>query len=373
MIRNFKMSKVLIILTGGLLSDGISSAWYTLGRCMKDSIKTEVNIDFLAIEESSDQTIIEKYKKLGYNVISTPFRRSKPLIYIKNLTTILKENSYDIIHVNGSSSLLILEMIAAKLAHVRKRIVHSRNTTCGNIFLHKILFYPFNFLANFKMACGEDAGKWLFGKSDFVVFHNGIDLNKFKYDPETRNTIRSELNLLDGDLAIGHVGRFNFQKNHEFLIDIFVEIQKKKSNSKLFLFGDGQFFDKVKNKVKKYGLEDKVIFMGTRGEINKYLQAMDLMLLPSRYEGLPNVVVEWQAAGLPSIISSSITKECGVSSLVNYLALSNAPKLWAMKAIDLADYKINRNKESKKAIDALKESGFDVRMQADKLLDIYSS
>lgn len=365
------MNKVLVILTGGISSDGISSAWFSL--CKSTHFSTESNsmkIDFLEIEEVSDSAGVNRFKELGYNILTTPVRQSSPLTYINNLRKILRDGEYKIIHVNGSSSFMLLEMVAAKLENINIRIAHSRNTTCNNIVCHKILSLPFRLLTNLRLACGDDAGKWLFGKSSFTIFHNGINLNKFKFSQSKREEFRNKLGLNEDVLAFGHVGKFNYQKNHHFLIHTFAEINKIASNSKLFLFGDGNMLDEIKNLVKNLQIENCVIFCGVVSDIEGYLQAMDEMILPSRFEGLPNVVIEWQASGLPSLLSDTITNECAVTELVKFKSLKDSPKEWAQAALELLRDN-NRIISSLNSESRLKETGFDIENQSRFLIDYY--
>lgn len=365
------MAKKLIILTGGISSDGISSSWYSICKELKKNDTSEYQIDFLEISEVSDENGVENYRKLGYNIISTPFRQSAPLSYFKSLRRIIRKGEYDTIHVNGSSSFMILEMLAARLEGVKIRIAHSHNTTCNNKLLHKVLFKPFNLLTNLRLACGEEAGKWLFGKSPFTIFHNGIDLEKFRFSAENRKNSRKLLSLDDDTLAFGHVGKFNYQKNHEFLLKVFSEILKIKPKSRLFLFGDGELMEGMKILAESIGIIDKVSFMGVVTNIDYYLSGLDEMLLPSRFEGLPNVVVEWQAAGLPSIISDCITQECKVSDLVKFMSLEDSHISWAKKAIENIPDICNRKYISFKAIDSLKSNGFDISAQTLTLQELY--
>ncbi|MDE6444897.1 MAG: glycosyltransferase family 1 protein [Muribaculaceae bacterium] len=366
--------KILIILTGGMSSDGISSAWLNICNKLNQLKETNnVDIEFLCIDEVSDMDSVKRFQDLGFDIIHVQQRQSSPINYLRNLRKILKSGNYDAIHVNGSSAFMILELLAAKLAKVKSIVVHSHNTTCNNRILHKLLFHPFNLLPTERLACGEDAGKWLYGSRSFEVFHNGIDLARFRYNENTRREYREKLGIGNDVVAFAHVGKFNYQKNHDFIIEIFDEITIKNTNSRLFLFGDGELQDEITRKVKGLNLEDKVIFMGVQQNIHKYLQAMDSMLLPSRFEGLPNVVVEWQAAGLPSLISDSVTEECAVTPLVSFASLNESPSVWAERIISHISTKRDREVESKEACEALEMNGFDINKQATKLIGIYKN
>lgn len=367
------MIRILNILTGGISSDGISSAWLNVCKeWNRSSISENLKLDFLCIEELSDSDSINEFLNLGFEIFYIPSRQSTPIKYFKALRKLLKKNDYDIVHVNGSSSFMLIEMLAAKLENIKVRISHSHNTTCSKLLLHKILKLPFLMTTNKRIACGKNAGKWLFGKNPFIIFHNGIQLQKFGYDKEIRRQYRKKLGLKDNTTAIAHVGKFNNQKNHNFLIQIFSQIYSLKSSSHLFLYGDGPLLPEIMNLVKNMGIEDKVSFMGVVSNIENYLQAMDLMLLPSLFEGLPNVVVEWQANGLPSIISDSVTDECSVTNFTQFLSLKEQPEKWAEECLKILGIYNNRECQSVEGRDKLTTSGFEISNQVELLHKIYS-
>ena len=176
--------------------------------------------------------------------------------------------------------------------------------------------------------------------------------------------MREELGI-EGKKVIGHVGRFNPQKNHEFLIDIFNEVYKKDNNTVLLLVGDGYLKEKIEDKVKKLGLEDSVRFLGVREDIPELLQAMDLFLFPSLFEGLPVVLVEAQAAGLKCVTSTGVTKETDITNSLEFYDLNETPEKWAEKIINLDTTKINNSK-------LLIEKGYDSSTNIKWLVDFYS-
>ncbi len=229
-----------------------------------------------------------------------------------------------------------------------------------------------NKYADYKFACFNDAAKWGFGNTkDYILFKNGIEYEKFLYNNNIRNKIRKDLDLSDNDILIGHVGRFNRQKNHEFLIDVFKELQKINNNSYLMLVGRGILEDLIKEKVKRYNLAEKVFFMGVRNDVYKLMQAMDVFAFPSTYEGLPIAVVEAQAASLPCLVSNNVSKEVVIDpNLIDYASLKDSPKKWVEKMMKL--YKSNSNR---KIIDItnLEKNGYNIKTNSKKLQDFYLS
>lgn len=353
--------KILVILTGGIRDDGITSVWLTYCKefIRQKYFANHFRIDFAFIDDLSKESEIRKFKELGIKTIELPNRLHHPLKYLKCLVGILKESSYDVIHANGSSSLMCIEMLAGKMAKTPVRISHSRNTECSFGFLNILLRPLFLHLCNGRFACGEAAGKWLFGKKDFVIINNGKDFSKFHYSADVRTEIIQKLKLSD-KIVVGHVGCFTKIKNQSFLIDVFEELLKLEPNAVLYLMGIGDMLEKMKQKTRNLGLDGNVIFAELVTDMPDRLHAMDLMVLPSLHEGLPNVVLEWQALGLPCLLSDAITKACAVSDLVEYESLAESPKVWAVHLYNVIQTKRNRKSDANNCVIALKKAGFDI-------------
>ena len=199
----------------------------------------------------------------------------------------------------------------AKRYGLEKFIVHCHATKYSdktlNAARNRILCLPIRFMKVERFACSEAAGIFLYGKrrmnkGEIFILHNAIDSEKFQFDPIKRERIKLELKSQD-KLVIGHVGRFERQKNHEFLIKVFAEYQKQRNDSVLVLIGDGSLRKKVEMQVRNLGLEESVLFLGQRDDVADLYQGMDLFILPSRYEGVGVVLLEAQLAGLPCIAS----------------------------------------------------------------------
>lgn len=356
---------ILHIPTGGLFPDGIYSCIASYISNIKDE---NINFSVLAVNHPSDE-VKEKVKALNVELFIIPYRKSNILKYISGLKKLIKEKHIDIVHIHGSSSIMVIELIAASLAGCKVRIAHSHNTTCTNKKANSLLRPFFNLLYTDAFACGNDAGKWLFGKKPFRLIPNGRDVSLYSYSENTRKKLRQELEIPDNCIAVGHVGRFNPQKNHDFLIDVFEKLNQKNHDTMLFLFGDGTLQNQIKEKVKEKKLESHVKFMGVRENVNEYLSAMDVMLLPSLHEGLPLVLLEWQMCGLPVLVSDTVTTECIINDDVFRLPIDCGAEIWADK---LSEIKIvDRNQTKDKILDDMCRKGYDISENAKSLKEIY--
>ncbi|MCD8288802.1 MAG: glycosyltransferase family 1 protein [Prevotella sp.] len=356
--------KILVITAKGLFREGIISTLLDFFRVMD---KNGMTIDIASGGENHPD-VIKEFQSYGCNVINLPHRRKEPIKYIIGLTRCLKNQHYDIIHVHGSSTLMTLELFIAKIAGVKVRIAHSRNTTCEHRLLNKLTRPIFNFSYNVAFACGEDAGKWLFRDNPFIVIHNGKDLNKFKFSQVVRDRIRSQYGL-SRERAFGFVGNLVDQKNPEYLMGVFAEIHRMDRNAVLFVIGDGFKKPTLENMAEELGIRSRTFFTGRISNVYEMLSAMDVMLLPSRWEGLPNVVLEWQAAGLPCIISDKITRECAVTDLVHFKSIDIPAEEWAKEALTFLTN--DRGSKSAASCRQLIDAGFDLNQNVLKLRKLY--
>ena len=357
--------KILQIPTGGLFSDGILSC---IVEYMTAMDKSGMDIQVLATN-NPENSVVEKVENSGCRVVSIPYRKKNIVKYFFVLYRYISKEKIDIVHVHGSSAIMSVELVAARLAGCKVRIAHSHNTTCENPKADKILRPIFNRNYTVAFACGQEAGRWMFGKRKFTVIPNGRNLKKHEYSPAKRSEYRNRLGIPLDVLVVGHVGRFNRQKNHEYLVRIFREVYKKNRNSYLVLVGTGEKVEAIKTLVKKLELGKNVIFTGMIENISDYLSAFDVMLLPSLYEGLPLVVIEWQIAGLPCIVSDTVTKECAITSLVKFESIKKEPEAWAN---DIRNLALQDRNDSKEVIfKEIKAAGYDIERGAVWLKQMY--
>ena len=356
--------KILTITTSGLeKKEGISTIILDYFSRLNQST---FSLEIVASGYYNDK-LVKEFQDIGVFLRFLPSRKDNLIEYIKNLYCLCKNNKYDIVYLNGSSAIMSIELVIAILTGCKIRIVHSHNTSCEHRIVDKILRPIFYFLYTDAFACGNDAGKWLFGGRDFKVLSNGRDIDVYKFDAATRYSLRKRLGLDSTELAIGHVGNFNKQKNHLFLIEVFKELLKTKNNARLFLIGTGPTMDLIKDKVSRLKIEDKVVFTGSIDNVPAMMSAMDIMVLPSLHEGLPLVVIEAQIAALPCIVSDVVTKECCYTNLVKFESLSSSFSIWVKDILEMT--KLNRVENCNIIKEQTVNNGFCIRTNTKGLED----
>lgn len=317
----------------------------------------------------------EEFKRLGC-IVHPTCERKNIIRYFFDLCKIITENDYDIVHINMLSCANIVPLLAARKCGV-KIICHSHNSLIpsGSVrFLIKKILHLFNRYSVkkndvIKLSCSLDAGKFMFGKKLFTVLANAIDTKSFSFDENIRITKRMELGIPENAVVIGLVGRFEYQKNHEFAIQVFTEFQKSHTESFLLLIGTGSLLKACKKQAQELGIEQNVIFCGQQNDIPPYLFAMDVFLFPSRFEGLGIVGVEAQCAGLPVIASKNIASEMAQTDLVAWCDLSSPMSEWT-SAIEsrLSQIPLRRGYAKELTL-----RGFDISTQSQNLRKIYES
>ena len=272
----------------------------------------------------------------GCNIYHVPALHSDRKRHISAVRKIIKDGRYDIVHVSqGYKGFLFL--LFAKMYGVKVRIAHSHMAyipeTIPVYLVRKCTAFLSKLFATHLFACGKDAAVWMWGKRAYNsgkvhIMQNAIDLKRFAFSPAKRADVRKQLHV-EHKFVVGNVARFTYQKNHEFLIEIFKEIRRKKQNAVLVLVGGGELEPLIRKQARDHNLEDAVMFLGVRNDIAELLNAMDVFLLPSRFEGLPVTLVEVQANGLPAFVSAAVTKEIQISSGLQYLPLEQSAEEWA--------------------------------------------
>lgn len=323
------MIKVLLI-SAGVNFGGIEKLELEYKKYLNSD---DFRVDILV----SNKNTFEKYKidtdkKYGiFNLNMSSFNRKNQWQYDYKLFKFLKNNKYDIVHINSAVFFYSFKVsLIAKLCGIKNIIVHSHNEIRPNIkkrALITILNPIYRSIITEYLACSKAAQKSLFTKSfirknKIKVLKNGIEVDEYKFNETVRKKYRMDLKI-EGKTVYGHIGRFAPQKNHEYLIDLFYKIQQKQENSVLLLIGEGPLKGKIEDKVKNLNIADKVVFLGFRTDVDKLLNAMDVFLLPSLYEGLPVVLIEAQTNGLISFCSTNITKEASISNKLKYFTLDD--------------------------------------------------
>lgn len=326
------MKKIII----GFLTNGICNGIDKYLIALLETISQEnVQIDFLTTKkEEYTQNILSQYH---CNLLEIP-RLVQPFQQYKALKKIYQEGNYDVAYFNISEAFNCIAAIVAKKTKIPKIIIHSHSSNADqNSSFKKALNDLFrNILYRYGddfVACSEKAGYWLFPKkivrSDrFHVHYNEVDFQKFQFNEAVRSKIRKEYHL-DGKVVIGHVGNFIYSKNHQFLIKVFDELQKSHQPYHLVLIGRGKFMNRIQKMVSQRKIEDKVTFVGVVDNIHEWMQAMDIFVLPSYFEGLPIVGTEAQAANLVCFVSDTVTPEVKISEKLHFYSLKKGPKAWA--------------------------------------------
>ena len=353
---------------GKMVSGGVESVVMNYYRNID---KKNLQFDFI-VDEDSTYIPRDEIENMGGRVILVP-PYQKIFSYIKKLKMAFKENEYKIAH-SHLNTISVFPLYAARIAKVPVRIAHSHSTSNKKEMKKNILkniLKPFSKVnATHYFCCSELAGRWLFGDKEYdnnkvKLINNAIDIDKFIYNEKIREEIRKEIKV-ENKLVIGHIGRFVEQKNHIGLLEIFYEIHKENKEAVLLLVGDGPLLNVIKEKVKSFNLQDNVIFLGKRNDVNRLMQGMDIFLLPSLYEGLPVVGVEAQASGLLCIFYDSMTKETKIIESTKFISLSKSYSLWAKET--LAAYEQHKRKNTK--IEVI-NSNFEIKTESKKLESIY--
>ena len=353
--------------------------------------REKIHMDFL-INREQKADYEDEIEKLGGRIYHMcPIYPGKFHRYKKEFRNFLEEHpGYDVIHSNLEERSYFAFKIAKKMG-IPVRVAHAHSAPCGRNMKMIMRLYFRRKLQKYcthKVACGEKAAKWLFGsdadlvemesfvngenhsKNTVVLMKNAVDTDKFSYSTDVREKVRRKMKISRDTLVIGHVGRFTHDKNQSFLIDIFKAVHDRDKNTVLLLVGGGEADDTLKNqirhKVKDLGLEDSVKFLGVREDVEKVVQAFDVFLLPSLFEGLPVTMVEAQAAGLPCVISDKVPIQCDITGNVKVVSLEDAPEKWAEVIDDVL-----KNFKKKDTYETIVNAGFDIKENAKWLKDFY--
>lgn len=333
-----------------------------------------IQFDFAIVDNKKDGILERPLTDHGCNIFRVPRMSNGLMANYRALKEIIRKNRYDAVHVHlGSKS--ILALLCAKNCGIKTRIVHAHIAfipeTQKERIVRKALTIITKFLATDLAACGIDAAKWVWGERTYadnktVVQNNAIDTAKYQYDAQVRKTYRENLGFSDHTLVVGHVGRLCDQKNQLRLLDIFAEIHKQRKDSCLVLIGRGEQQQLVAEKAKNLGIDDVVRLLGVREDVACLLNAMDVFVFPSKYEGLPFTLIETQCNGLPAIVADTITPLVRVSNCASFMSLEASNDQWAHAAMVVGEQKHDIT-----ACDCVIEAGYDIDTEALKLKKYY--
>lgn len=348
---------------GGVGLGGAESRIMDLYRCID---REKLQFDFL-VHQSEQGYYEEEIQTLGGRIYRVPrFRLYNILEYRKAMRQFFREHhEFRAVHGHMTSTAAIYLPIA-KRCGISMTIAHARSAGVDKGpkgIVTRLLRLPLRKKCDNMFACSGLAAEAVFGKKNTLagkvkIVPNAIDAGAFRFCAETRAEMRRKLALTE-KFVVGHVGRFHYAKNHEYLLEVFAQIIKKRDNAELLLLGEGERMEEMKRMAASLGITEKVRFCGNQKEVWKYYQAMDFFVFPSRFEGLPGTVIEAQSAGLRCLISDTITQECIITELAVSKSIGDSPEAWADYVLANGEYKRTDRYEQ------IRTAGFDVRRQAE--------
>lgn len=372
------MKKILQINKSGSVFGGVENYIYTIFKTIDHD---EYQFYFLSPNDSAFFSKKEDILTNNGKIFDLDIERKglyNRLVYGWRLYKFLKSNQYDAIHIHSGTTEFVAQVsVIARLANKKNIIAHSHSYQIekniikkGIKFILKLLIY---ITTDYHVSCSDYASNSLFFKNDknVILIKNGIDSEKFKFSLLDRSTVRKELNIDDNTIIFGNVSNFIYPKNHEYILDVFSEINKYISNSLLILIGEGELYDSIVDKSKKMNINDKILFLGKKNDTWRYYSSFDCFLLLSRFEGFPIVGVEAQCSGLPIVYSNKITKSAAICCPCNFVSIDDNPKEVAISIVDF----INNIKEydrSNKNID-IDNLGYSISSLVSNIKKIYDS
>lgn len=360
-MKHISTKKILVISTVRYRTNGISSVIHNL--YVNDVFK-DAQVTFV-FPVGGDETMEKQLVLFGFKV--EIISRKNIFSYIKRLKRIMKQNSFDAIHVHGNSSTIFLEIHLAKKYHIPVRIAHSHNSYCKHRIIHKIFKPLLNKEITHPIACSDVAGRWLFYKN-FTIIPNTINAERFKFDNDARKQARNSLGLKN-EIVIGNIGNMVEQKNQLYLINFFSEICKLNDNFVLIIIGDGALKDTLKERIVNLHLEKKVFLLGKRYDVDKLYQAMDIFVLPSLFEGFPIVLIEAQTSGLPCYVSNVVTHTSDLTGNVHFLPIGkDSISIWASAVLNNPIIHDRLN-----GYEIIKNSCYNSLKSSEELLDIINN
>lgn len=314
----------------------------------------------------------EEIKSLGGKVYHIPPKTKNIIKNFLLIRKLVKENKYKYVIRPGNHALSTLELIAAKLGGAKVLAMRATSASTGSkksLAVHKLFCFLTKVVPNVKIAPSAKASLFVFGKKQtnagkVHILKNGIDAGQYVFSEEKRKKVRSQFGIQENAFVIGHVGRFTKVKNHTFIVNVFSEILKMQPHAVLLLVGTGELQEEIKEKVKELGIENNVLFAGHRKDVAEILSAFDTLIFPSIYEGMPNVVIEAQTAGLKCFVSDSITKEVDITGLVTFLSIEGKAAGWAEEILENKDY------DRKDMTFAVQNAGYDIKAVTNEFVEL---
>ncbi len=340
-----------------------------LMKILRNIDRAQYQLDFCIMSDKTGY-YEQEAASLGSRLFHIPNKSRHPLQCFKAIADIVRKNQYSCVMRVNESALSVIDLMAARCGGAKTLVMRSSNANVSSRtlrILHKLFFFLPRMVPNVKIAPSTEAAVYTFGKrqvekKQVQFLNNGIVYANYRFDLKTRQRLQEELKI-QGKFVVGHVGRFSQQKNHAFLLDVFSEIKKKKDHAVLLLVGTGDLEQDIRAQAEALGITDSVLFLGTRSDVPALLSAMDVLVFPSFFEGMPNVVIEAQASGLPCVAADTITPECNITGLVRFLSLAQDKTQWADAALSYADGFERQNFDQ-----VFKEKGYEIQSVVDRFI-----
>lgn len=366
------MKKIKVLFIGyGTNLGGIETFLFNL---VKNADLKKFEFSFLVFKANKKVVFYDELIKLGCKIYEITPRSKNYFKFLKDLKDVYKNNDFDYIHFNlmdlscferityankYSSAKLIIHSHCGSSAHINKKSIISQ-------ILHKIGLKKIAKINHYNFACGKQAGIWMFGKEPFIIFNNGIDLNKFKFSKVNRDLIRKGLNIKSDETCIGLVAKLEEEKNPLFLLETFKQYHLLQNKSHLIIIGEGSLKEQLDSKINKYNLNNNVHLLGKKIDAYKYYSAFDIVIMPSLYEGLSITLCEAQVNGLKCYTSDNVDKQSNISGNVEFLSLSKEPKEWAEHILK------SNNSRDEKVLEKIPEE-FDSKKSYKKIYKFYEN
>lgn len=330
-------------------------------------------IDFMSYGEI-DEKLNGEVRAHGGRYLQLPNRTRNPIRHYKEYLSILEKTSYDVLHFNYDSGLDAIELWESR-KRVPLLICHVHSTRLRYNYINWFVKPLVRRSYNCALSCSNAAGESLFGENaDFIVLNNAIDTGKFSYNSEVRKSMRKKLGISDDTFCVGNVGRMNSgnPKNTGFLIKAYAVLHEARPNTTLVIIGDGDLMGEWRALADELGVSDSTIFVGFKTNVTDYMQVFDVFCFPSRWEGLGTVAIEAQAAGLPVLASDAVPKEVKLTDRLRFLPIGEGDKeVWVTEIAQIMDKVYNRETSREFVQKQIRDSGYDIAVEAEKLLSIY--
>lgn len=361
-----KKTKVLIVMGGSFMGyGGIESMVMNYYRNLD---KDRLQVDFVFFGDGIG-LYDEELQNHGSRLFHLPIKSKHYIKSQRAMKSLLLTEQYDVVHANLNAAGILAAMKMAKKCRVPMRIAHAHSTNHGTINKIRWLLNDYarkniSKYSTHNFACSDIAGEWYFGKGQFVIVPNAIDAERFLFNSKVRNRVREDFECKD-ELVIGHVGNLGYPKNQIFLLHMFARMIEKGIHAQVWLIGEGEDHEELEHLAETLQISSKVKFLGKRQDVHELMQAMDVFVLPSFFEGFPVVVVEAAAADLPCVISDSITEMALLSDKVRMDSLNDEMDKW------ISDIEEVCRNERQNSLKLISEKGFNIKIEAKKLEHFY--